>query len=318
VTRALVIGVIAFILSALTGLPIVGELRRRKIGKAISEFLPEHATKAGTPTMGGLMIFPTVLLVTLVANLANRYSILLPFGMLGATGMLGFIDDLGTLQDRRQGGLSWRFKMGVIALLGLVAGVILYGPLQIRRVAIPWYGHLGLGWLIIPIAAVIIVATTAAVAITDGMDMLAGGTTAFAYAAYGAIAAFQSQPFVGAFCYTVVGAILGFLWFNAYPARVIMGDTGALALGSGLAIVALMTEQWIVLPVIGIVFVAEALSDVLQIVYFKLTHGRRIFRKAPLHHHFAIIGWSEVQVVMRFWLVGIAGAMVGVALALKV
>lgn len=316
-TRALVIGVIAFILSALTGLPIVGELRRRKIGKAISEFLPEHATKAGTPTMGGLMIFPTVLLVTLIGNLANRYSILLPFGMLGATGMLGFIDDLGTLQGRRQGGLSWRFKMGIIALLGLIAGVILYGPLQIRRVAIPWYGHLGLGWFIIPIAALIVVATTAAVAITDGMDMLAGGTTAFAYAAYGAIAAFQGQPFVGAFCYTVVGAVLGFLWFNAYPARVIMGDTGALALGSGLAIMALMTEQWVVLPVIGIVFVAEGLSDVVQIAYFKLTHGRRIFRKAPLHHHFAIIGWSEVQVVMRFWLVGIAGAMVGVALALK-
>jgi phospho-N-acetylmuramoyl-pentapeptide-transferase len=148
--------------------------------------------------------------------------------------------------------------------------------------------------------------------------MLEGGTTAFAFAAYGAIAAFQGQPFVGAFCYTVVGAILGFLWFNAYPARVIMGDTGALALGSGLAVVALMTEQWVVLPIIGLVFVAEGLSDVLQIVYFKATHGRRILRKAPLHHHFVIIGWSEVQVVMRFWLVGIAGAMVGVALALKV
>ncbi len=317
-TRALVIGVIAFLVSAVLGTPILRELRRRKLGKSISEYLPEHAGKAGVPTMGGLMIFPTVLVVTLVGNLANRYSMLLPFGMIGTTGLIGFFDDLGSLQGRAQAGLSWRLKLGVTAVLALIAGFVLYFPLHIHRVAVPWYGHINLGWLIIPLAVPIIVATTAAVAITDGLDMLAGGTTAFAFAAYGAIAAFQGQPFVGAFCYTVVGAILGFLWFNAYPARVIMGDTGALALGSGLAIVALMTEQWVVLPVIGVIFVAEALSDVLQIVYFKATHGRRILRKAPLHHHFAIGGWSEVQVVMRFWLVGIAGAMVGVALALKV
>lgn len=317
-TRALVIGVIAFVLSALSGLPIVGELRRRKLGKAISEHLPEHAGKAGTPTMGGIMIFPTVLLVTLVSNLANRYSMLLPFGMIGTTGLIGFIDDLGSLQGRAQAGLSWRVKFSIIAVLALIAGFILYFPLRIHRVGIPWYGHANVGWAIIPLAVLIIVGTTSAVAVTDGLDMLAGGTTAFAFAAYGAIAAFQGQPFVGAFCYTVVGAILGFLWFNAYPARVIMGDTGALALGSGLAVVALMTEQWVVLPIVGIVFVVEAFSDVLQIVYFKATHGGRILRKAPLHHHFEMAGWSEVQVVMRFWLAGIAGAMIGVALALKV
>lgn len=316
--RALVIGVVAFLLSALSGLPIVGELRRRKLGKAISDYLPEHNAKAGTPTMGGIMIFPTVLLVTLVGNLAGRYSMLLPFGMIGSTGLIGFIDDLGSLQGRARAGLSWRLKFSIIAALSVAAGFILYFPLGIHRVAIPWHGHVNIGWAIIPLAVLIIVGTTSAVAVTDGLDMLAGGTTAFAFAAYGAIAAFQGQPFLGAFCYTVVGAILGFLWFNAYPARVIMGDTGALALGSGLAVVALMTEQWIVLPIVGIVFVVEAFSDVLQIVYFKATHGRRILRKAPLHHHFEMSGWSEVQVVMRFWLAGIAGAMIGVALALKV
>jgi phospho-N-acetylmuramoyl-pentapeptide-transferase len=148
--------------------------------------------------------------------------------------------------------------------------------------------------------------------------MLAGGTLAFAFASYGVIAAVQSQPYLGGFCFTVVGAIIGFLWYNAYPARVIMGDTGALALGSSLAVVALMTEQWLVLPLIGIVFAAEALSDVIQIGYFKYSHGKRVFKKAPVHFHFELMGWSEVQVVMRFWFVGICGAMVGVALALKV
>ncbi len=313
------IGVVAFLLAAGAGAPIIRVLQARKFGKAISEYTPAtHQVKAGTPTMGGIIIFITILLVTVPFNLVGRYSILLPFGMIAATGTIGFIDDLATLQGRVRAGLSWRLKFGVIAVLALVCGLVLYKSLGIHRVAVPWAGYLSVGIWIIPLTVLIIVATTSAVAVTDGADMLAGGTTAFAFAAYGAIAAFQGQPFLGAFCYTVVGANLGFLWFNAYPAQVIMGDTGALALGSSLAVVALMTEQWLVLPIVGIVFVAEAFSDVLQISYFKLSHGKRVLRKAPLHHHFEMIGWSEVQVVMRFWLAGIAGAMLGVALALKV
>jgi phospho-N-acetylmuramoyl-pentapeptide-transferase len=314
-----VIGVVAFLLSAGAGSPIVHLLQARKFGKAISEYAPEtHQAKAGTPTMGGIIIFVTIVAVTVPFNLAGRYSILLPLGMIAATGAIGFVDDLATLQGRVREGLTWRLKFGLIAFLALIAGIIMYTSLGIHRVAVPWHGHIDVGWGIVPLSVLIIMVTTSAVAVTDGADMLAGGTTAFAFAAYGAIAAFQGQPFLGAFCYTVVGANLGFLWFNAYPAMVIMGDTGALALGSSLAVVALMTEQWVVLPVVGVVFVAEALSDVLQIGYFKISHGRRILRKAPLHHHFEMIGWSEVQVVMRFWLAGIAGAMLGVALALKV
>ncbi|MHB8576348.1 MAG: phospho-N-acetylmuramoyl-pentapeptide-transferase [Dehalococcoidia bacterium] len=318
-TRALVVGTIAFVLSVVAGMPVIRMLQAQKLGKAISEYAPEsHQVKAGTPTMGGLIVFVTVLLVTVPFNLAGRLSILLPFGMIATTGAIGFVDDLGTLQNRASKGLTWRLKFGLVAILALGAGIVLYSALHIHRVAVPWYGHANVGIFIIPISVLVIVATTSAVAVTDGLDMLAGGTTAFAFAAYGVIAAFQGQPFLGAFCYTVVGAILGFLWWNAYPARVIMGDTGALALGSSLAVVALMTEQWLVLPVVGIVFVVEAFSDVLQIGYFHFSHGRRILRKAPLHHHFEMIGWSEVQVVMRFWLAGIAGAMLGVALALKV
>jgi len=319
VFRALVIGVIAFVLAACSGGPIIGVLQSRKVGKAISEYAPDsHQTKAGTPTMGGLIVFATVLVVTLPFNIAGRYSILLPFSMIAAAGLIGFVDDLATLQGRVRAGLTWRLKFGLIALLALVAGLVLYFGLRIHRVAVPWYGHVDLGILIVPISVLIIIGTTSAVAVTDGLDMLVGGTTAFAFAAYGIIAAFQGQPFLGAFCFTVVGALLGFLWFNAYPARVFMGDTGALALGSSLAVVALMTEQWLVLPIVGIVFVAEALSDVLQIGYFRASHGKRILRKAPLHHHFELTGWSEVQVVMRFWLAGISGAMIGVALAIKV
>jgi phospho-N-acetylmuramoyl-pentapeptide-transferase len=164
----------------------------------------------------------------------------------------------------------------------------------------------------------VIVGTTTSVAISDGLDALAGGTTLLAFIAYGIIAFIQGQPYVATFAFIIAGANLGFLWYNAHPAMVIMGDTGALALGSSLAVVALMTGQWLVLPVIGVVFVAEAMSDVIQIGYFKTTGGKRFFRRAPIHNHFEEIGWAETQVVMRFWLVGFAAAMLGVALALAV
>jgi phospho-N-acetylmuramoyl-pentapeptide-transferase len=306
------------VLAAGMGGPIVRLLRAKKMGKAISEYVPHsHQVKAGTPTMGGLIVF-AVLIVTLPFNLPGRLSILLPSGMIVATGAIGFVDDLSTLQGRVRAGVSWRMKFALLIGLSIIAGVVLYQALGIHRVAIPYRGHQDLGLLIIPAAVLTIVGTTTGVAVTDGLDMLAGGTLAFAFASYGVIAAAQGQPFLGGFCFTVVGAILGFLWWNAYPARVIMGDTGALALGSSLAVVALMTEQWLVLPAVGIVFLAEAMSDVIQIGYFKYTHGKRVFKKAPLHFHFELMGWSEVQVVMRFWFAGIAGAMIGVALALKV
>jgi phospho-N-acetylmuramoyl-pentapeptide-transferase len=132
------------------------------------------------------------------------------------------------------------------------------------------------------------------------------------------IAAFQGQPFLGAFCFTVVGAVMGFLWYNAYPARVFMGETGALPLGSALGVVALMTQQWLVLPLIGVIFLLNALSDVIQVGYFKLRQGRRVFKIAPLHLHFEVGGLHETQVTIRFWLIGLAGAMIGVGLAIKV
>jgi len=155
-----------------------------------------------------------------------------------------------------------------------------------------------------------------AVNFTDGLDGLAGLICATAFAAYGGIALMQGNIFVARFCFTVVGALFGFLWFNVHPAMMIMGDTGSLSIGAVLGVIALMTGQWILLPVIAIIPVSEAASDVLQILYFKATKGKRLFKMAPLHHHFELLGWSETQIVQRFWLIGLLAAMIGMALAL--
>ena len=173
-----------------------------------------------------------------------------------------------------------------------------------------------IGWLVIPLSVLAIMGTAHAVNLTDGLDSLAGHTAAVAYAAYGIIAAQYGQIYLVTFCFTVAGSLLAFLWFNAHPAEVFMGDTGSLALGATLAIVAMMLGQVLLLLFIGFVFVAEAVSVMLQVVFFKLTGGRRLFRMAPLHHHFEMMGWSETQVAQRFWLVSMVSGLLGVALAL--
>ncbi|HTE83996.1 MAG TPA: phospho-N-acetylmuramoyl-pentapeptide-transferase [Dehalococcoidia bacterium] len=316
--HALVVGVIAFVIATVAGSPVVELLQSWKLGKAISAEGPStHNVKAGTPTMGGILIFGTVLVVTLLFNLVHELSILLPFTVIAVAGSIGFVDDLGSLNGRRQHGVSWRLKFGLLGVLSLASGIVLYRWLGVDHLHVPWVGYLRIGVWVVPLALLLMLATTTAVAITDGMDGLLATTAALAFGAYGIIAAVQEQTFLAAFCFTVVGAVLGFLWYNAYPARVFMGDTGALALGAALAIVAMMTEQWLVLPLVGIVFVVNGLSDVVQIGYFKLTHGRRVFRMTPLHHHFELLGWPEPRVVTRLWLVGAAGAMLGIAAALR-
>ena len=315
---SLFVGAIAFVVTLIIGAPITAALRRKKLGKAISELGPQtHHVKAGTPTMGGLMIYVTVVILTIATNLVDRESMLLPLGVIAATGTIGAIDDFGSLQGRKAAGLSWRLKIGFLVVMSLIAGSILYWRLDVHSVNVPWLGKYDIGIAYILVSVIVIVGTTTGVAITDGLDTLAGGTTAIAFSAYAVIAFLQGQTFLATFCYTTAGATLGFLWYNAHPAKGFMGDTGAMALGSTLAIVALMTGQWLLVPVVGVVFVIEAASDVIQIAYFKATHGRRIFRMTPIHHHFELLGWSEPQVVTRFWLIGIAGAMVGIALALE-
>jgi phospho-N-acetylmuramoyl-pentapeptide-transferase len=320
VIYALLVGGSAFLLALVAGRPLVRFLQRQRLGKAISEYGPStHMAKAGTPTMGGLLIWGTVAAVTIPTNLFGRSSILLPLAVLGFTLALGFVDDLGTLTERRRGrALSWRLKLALLTLLSAGVALTLFFGLEAESINVPWAGSHELGYVYLPIAFVTVFATTSAVSITDGLDGLLGGTAAIAFAAYAVIAFQQEQEFLATFSFTVVGALLGFLWYNAHPSSVFMGDTGALPLGALLATTSLMTGHWLLLPVVGIVFVAEAISDLLQIAYFQTTGGRRLFRMTPLHHHFELTGWSEPQVVLRMWLFGFAGAMVGIALALSV
>jgi len=320
VIHALVSGVITFGLAVVLGVPILRYLRAQKMGKAISEYqTAAHTKKAGTPTFGGLMIWaPTFLVAAVAVDWWDHRSILLPMAMIGITGAAGVVDDMGTLQGRRQTGLSWRFKIAFTTVLAAGTAWILYDHIEVESINIPWQGHYRLGLFYLLVATVTIVATTAAVAVTDGLDGLAGGTTLVAFIAYGIIAFIQGQEYVATFAFIIAGANLGFLWYNAHPAMVFMGDTGALALGSSLAVLALMTGQWLLLPVIGIVFVIEALSNIIQIAYFRATGGKRFFKRAPFHMHLELSGWAETQIVTRAWLVAIAAGMLGVALALAV
>lgn len=316
---------IAFAIALAIGPFVIRWLQARSGGKSISDEGPQtHQVKAGTPTMGGIIFLIPIVVLTIATNLAggDRWSILLPLVGAVALGVLGYIDDTGTLIGRVQQGLSWRIKFALLLGFSIGVGVVLYFALDVQSLNLPWAGKFELGPGYILIAAVTVFATIISVAISDGLDTLTGGTGAIAIAAFGVIAIGQEQDFIVRFAFTTVGALLGFLWFNAHPAKVFMGDTGAMALGGTLAVLALMTGHWLLLPVIGIVFALEAASDVIQVGWFKWTRrfageGERVFRMAPLHNHFELGGWSEPQIVTRFWLIGIAGAILGVALALQ-
>jgi phospho-N-acetylmuramoyl-pentapeptide-transferase len=320
VIHALISGAAAFALALALGWPIVRYLRAQRIGKSISEYLDEsHQKKAGTPTFGGFIIWlPTFLVAAVAVEWWDHQSVLLPMAVIGITGAVGFVDDLGTLQGREYSGLSWRFKVAFLTVLAIGVAWVLYEYIEVESLNVPWAGQYALGIWYLPIAVAAIVATTTAVAISDGLDALAGGTSLVAFIAYGAIAFIQGQEYVATFALIIAGANLGYLWYNAHPAMVIMGDTGALALGSSLAVIALMTGHWLLLPLIGIVFVAEAVSNIIQIGYFKLTHGKRFFKQAPLHHHLERSGWAETQIVTRFYVVAFAAAFLGIAFALAV
>ncbi|MGD2027049.1 MAG: phospho-N-acetylmuramoyl-pentapeptide-transferase, partial [Anaerolineales bacterium] len=201
-------------------------------------------------------------------------------------------------------------------VLAAVIAFGLYMVLDVPRMFIPGINfELDLGWWHIPIAIFIILSEVNAVNFTDGLDGLAGLISATAFAAYGAIAVMQGQIYIAQFCFTLVGALFGFLWFNVHPAKLIMGDTGAMALGSALAVIGLMTGQWLLLLVIAVIPLSEILSVVIQIIYFRRTGGKRFFKMTPIHLHFELSGWSETQIVQRFWLISLLAALIGVALA---
>jgi phospho-N-acetylmuramoyl-pentapeptide-transferase len=324
---ALSLGGITFVLTVIWGGPLVQVLRMLKIGKQIRIEGPQrHITKLGTPTMGGWLFIIPVVIITGTLNLVSIVtevnvigrSILLPLVVLLAFAGLGAWDDWKGIHGVRRGeGLRARWKFLIQIVLAVAVALALKYGLQVPELYLPNYPEeIKLGLWYVPLAAFVIVSSTNAVNLTDGLDGLAGLITAVAFVAYGIIAALQGQLFLLRFCFTVVGALFAFLWYNVHPAELFMGDTGSLSLGATLAVVALMTGQWALLPVIAIVPASVTASVLLQIAYFRLTRGRRLFKMAPLQHHFELLGWSETQVVQRFWIVNLLAAMIGIALAL--
>ncbi len=325
-TLAISLAGLSFMLTVIWGGPLLRVLRHFKIGKLIRVEEPgKHMVKMGTPTMGGVMIVAPVLMLTILLNaveliglkLAGQ-SVLVPMATLVAFAALGAIDDWEGIRGKRRGdGLTIRVKFLAQWLLAAIVAWALKYMLGVPDVLFPGMQLVvDLSWFYVPIAAFIIVAMSNAINFTDGLDGLAGLISATIFAAYGAIAILQGQTFLAQFSFTVVGALFGFLWFNAHPAQLFMGDTGSLSLGATIAVVALMTGQWVILPLIAVIPVSEALSSTIQILYFKATKGRRFFKMAPLHLHFELLGWSETQIVQRFWLIGLLAAMIGVGLAL--
>ena len=348
---SLFLGGLAFLFAVVWGAPLIRFLRTRRVGKQIRIEGPQtHMVKAGTPTMGGLMIVVPVVVISGVVALINLIVVMnegrpianigeqiwVPVATIVAFAIVGAIDDWENVRGKRVKGegMSARAKMAFQLLIATVIALVLhFGPSRLSSIAIPGIlQKIDIGLLWIPIAVFWIVGFSNAVNFTDGLDGLAGIISATAFMAYAIIAYLQSfagaqpgvQPPVSSlvpFSLIVVGATLAFLWFNAHPAQLFMGDTGSLALGAALAVVALMTGQWLLLPVIALVPVVETLVVILQIGYFKLTkrrygEGRRLFKMSPLHNHFELKGWSETQIVQRFWLIGIWAAMIGIALAL--
>jgi len=314
----------AFVMTVIWGRPFIRLLKFLKVGKIIREEGPDsHLEKLGTPTMGGLMIVAPVLLITVLLNAATLLgfdiigqSVTVPLAVLISFGLLGMVDDWEGIRGSRKGlGMRARTKFLIQMAFGVATAFTLKYIIDVPEFF--WPGSpeaFDLGNWYIPIATVIIVGFSNAVNFTDGLDGLAGLISATAFAVYGCIAILQNQFFLARFSFTIVGAMFGFLWFNVHPAELFMGDTGSLAIGASLATIALMTGQWLVLPIIAIIPVSEVISVVLQILYFRITKGSRLFRMSPIHHHFELLGWSETQVVQRFWLVSLMAGMIGIAI----
>ena len=317
---------LSFLMTVIWGDPIIRLLKNWRIGKIVREDAPDqHMEKMGTPTMGGVMFMIPVTLLTVLFNAVSIYgfnllgrSVLLPMITMWSFALLGMIDDWEGIRGPRKGlGMRARTKFAFQVILAIAIAFALRDILEVPQLY--WFTSeevINLGALYIPIAVFIIVGMSNAVNFTDGLDGLAGLIAATAFAAFGFIALIQGQSYLARFCFSLVGALFGFLWFNVHPAMLFMGDTGSLALGATLGVVALMTGQWLIIAFIAVIPVSEALSVVLQVIYFKATKGKRLFKMAPLHHHFELKGWSETQVVQRFWLVSLIFAMLGIALVL--
>ena len=289
------------------------------MGKQILEEGPEsHQVKRGTPTMGGLLIIAVVLaLFFLLRAGLPPGGIIAPLATLLLVGLLGAFDDY--LNAKTGEGISARQKMLWLVVVGVVAAYQIQNTYAIDSIAVPFIGSVAIHpVLYIVFAAFAIIAAANGVNITDGLDGLAGGTLVFAFVAFVFVSLLNvpTQPNLALLSALIVGALLGFLWFNVHPAQVFMGDSGSLALGATLAVMALITGQILILPLVGLVFVIETISVVIQVAYYKATGGRRIFRMSPLHYHYELLGWDEEKITLRFWIIGIIAGLIGVTLFL--
>jgi phospho-N-acetylmuramoyl-pentapeptide-transferase len=294
-------------------------LRFVGIGKQILEEGPEtHHVKQGTPTMGGLLVIGVVLglFFVLRAGLPPG-GIIAPIATLLLVGGLGAFDDY--LNARTGEGITARQKMLWLVVVAAIAAYQIQSTYAIESIAVPFVGTVMIHPVVyIAFAAFAIIAAANGVNITDGLDGLAGGTLVFAFVTFVFVSLLNvpTQPNLALLCALIVGALLGFLWFNVHPAQIFMGDSGSLALGATLAVTALITGQILILPLVGLVFVIETLSVIIQVAYFKATGGRRIFRMSPLHYHYELAGWDEEKITLRFWIVGIIAGLIGVTLFL--
>ena len=309
---------LAFAIVVILMPPYIRLLRATGFTKQIQVESPgSHQLKQGTPTMGGALLIAVVLALFLLLRWPPEGGIFAPLGALAAVGLLGAFDDY--LNAKTGEGIRVRQKLLWQIVFAIAAAFLIQRTYQIDQIAVPFVGAVHIDPVVyVTFAALAIVAASNGVNITDGLDGLAGGALVFAFVAFLIVGLLNvpPQPNLAFLCALIIGALLGFLWFNVHPAQVFMGDSGSLSLGAALAVIALITGQILVLPLIGLIFVIETASVIIQVTYFKLTGGKRLFRFTPIHYHFELAGWDEEKITLRFWIVGILAGLLGVTLFL--
>ena len=317
------LAVVAFVISIVLTPIWTNFLYKNKLGKRIRDskdapiMAKLHEKKAGTPTMGGVLVWVTTAVLTLLFNL-ERSSTWLPLFCLVATGIVGALDDLMNVRGvgPKGGGMGFKQKFILYAVIALIGAWWFYFKLDWNSIHIPGMGDYIIGGWYIPLFVIVLVWMAFSSNETDGLDGLAGGIFALCYGAYAIICLTEGKTGLAAFCATIMGSLLAFLWFNIPPARFFMGDTGSMALGMTLGVIAFLTNTVVVLPIITLVFVIEGLSFIVQFTSKKLRNGKKIFLSSPIHHHFEAIGWPEYKITMRFWIIGAVSSVAGLAIAL--
>ena len=333
VIKIFILSTLAFVVTMLWTPLLTKFLYKYKLGKQIRDeasapiFSKMHQVKSGTPTMGGTLVWATtaVLAVTIFylakitnfdlfkqLNFLNRGQTLLPLGVLVASALVGLVDDFFNVKKMgpRGGGLKMKHRLLIYAAIAAVGAWWFFVKLQWSTIHVPFVGDFNIGWWFIPLFIFVVVSTAFSVNEIDGLDGLAGGTLLMAFAAYGSIAFLQGKYDLATFCGVIIGSLVAFLWFNIFPARFFMGDTGAMSLGITLGVLAMFTNYFLLLPIIGLLFVIESGSVIIQQVSKKI-RKKKVFLSAPIHHHLEAIGWPEPKIVMRFWLISGVTAVMG-------